>query len=182
MIKLNVCSSIDNRQLQNCALEIGEKLTTTWDEDKLFACVCDSPTWEVGLENGQRQLAEYYGPDCSLRRGPSGVNPLTARDETICGNYKDNGGSNYGATGAKGNLCHIECSNHGIAQADTGNCVCLYNRVCSVYPPSDVLPPRGIPPGSCKQWISPPKDPHLKRSPLTIDPSPGSPKYWISAA
>lgn len=43
----------------------GDEDTTTWDSEKLFACVCDS-SWTVGLSSGERQLAEWFGPDCSL--------------------------------------------------------------------------------------------------------------------
>jgi hypothetical protein len=39
----------------------------TWDESKLFGCVCDS-SWTVGLESGETQQAEWFGPDCSLRK------------------------------------------------------------------------------------------------------------------
>lgn len=40
--------------------------TVAWDDEAMFACVCDS-SWEVGLGVGQRQQAEYFGADCSLR-------------------------------------------------------------------------------------------------------------------
>jgi hypothetical protein len=50
--------------------------TTTWDEDMAYGCVCDS-SWEVGLASGQRQLTEFYGPDCSLIRCPSNDDPIT---------------------------------------------------------------------------------------------------------
>jgi hypothetical protein len=38
-----------------------------WDAEMLYACVCDS-SWEVGLGPGQRQLSEWFGPDCSQRK------------------------------------------------------------------------------------------------------------------
>ena len=40
--------------------------TDTWDEDRVFGCVCDSD-WAVGVEDGQRQAAEWFGADCSRR-------------------------------------------------------------------------------------------------------------------
>jgi hypothetical protein len=39
----------------------------TWDESKLYGCVCDS-SWTVGLESGETQQAEWFGADCSLRK------------------------------------------------------------------------------------------------------------------
>jgi hypothetical protein len=39
---------------------------STWDEDMIFGCVCDS-SWDVGLGSGQTQEPEWFGPDCSLR-------------------------------------------------------------------------------------------------------------------
>lgn len=39
---------------------------TTWDQDSIYACVCDT-RWEVGLGNLQVQEPEYFGPDCSKR-------------------------------------------------------------------------------------------------------------------
>jgi hypothetical protein len=35
-----------------------------WDADIIHACLCDS-SWPVGLGAGERQLSEYFGPDCS---------------------------------------------------------------------------------------------------------------------
>lgn len=40
---------------------------STWDEDKLFGCVCDS-TWNVGLDSGETQATTWFGPDCSLSK------------------------------------------------------------------------------------------------------------------
>lgn len=40
---------------------------TTWDEDKIFGCVCESQ-WPVGLGSGETQEPEWFGPDCSLRK------------------------------------------------------------------------------------------------------------------
>ena len=44
----------------------GEEDGDTWDEDMIYGCVCDS-SWAVGLASGQRQDAEWFGPDCSMR-------------------------------------------------------------------------------------------------------------------
>jgi hypothetical protein len=57
--------------------------STAWDFDVITSCLCDS-SWPVGLEQGQTQLPEYFGPDCSLKRCPSGDNPFTQQDETNC--------------------------------------------------------------------------------------------------
>lgn len=58
--------------------------TVTWDEDKIYGCVCDS-AWEVGYGAGQTQAAQFYGTDCSLRRCPSGDDPRTPDTvETDC--------------------------------------------------------------------------------------------------
>lgn len=38
----------------------------------MYACLCDS-SWEVGLDAGQRQQAEYFGADCSQRKSLSGI-------------------------------------------------------------------------------------------------------------
>ena len=43
----------------------------TWDASMIRGCLCDS-SWTVGLDAGETQVAEWYGPDCSLRRCPSG--------------------------------------------------------------------------------------------------------------
>jgi hypothetical protein len=56
---------------------------TAWDYKTLWGCVCDS-SWSVGLGDGQVQLSEYFGPDCSLKRCPSGDDPFTHVDETNC--------------------------------------------------------------------------------------------------
>ena len=41
--------------------------TITWDQDRIFGCVCDS-SWDVGLGDGQRQQPEWFGADCSLSK------------------------------------------------------------------------------------------------------------------
>ena len=61
----------------------GFESTTTWDENKVTGCLCDSG-WSVGFGSGETQLSEYFGPDCSMRHCPSGDDPLTTADETDC--------------------------------------------------------------------------------------------------
>jgi len=41
--------------------------TVAWDHDVIHGCLCDS-SWAVGYGDGQTQLAEYFGADCSLRK------------------------------------------------------------------------------------------------------------------
>ena len=53
--------------------------TSTWDQNRTHGCICDSYKWAVGLDSGEHQLAEYFGPDCSLRRCPSGDSDAPAR-------------------------------------------------------------------------------------------------------
>ena len=48
--------------------------TSAWDWDVMYGCFCDS-SWPVGYEAGETQLGEFFGPDCSLRRCPSGKHP-----------------------------------------------------------------------------------------------------------
>lgn len=43
----------------------GDESGTTWDEDKIYGCVCDS-SWTVGLASGETQEGTWFGPDCSL--------------------------------------------------------------------------------------------------------------------
>ena len=68
----------------------GYEDSITWDSDMVQGCVCDS-SWSVGFGSGERQVAEYYGPGCKLRRCPSGNDPLTIADETNCEGKADNG-------------------------------------------------------------------------------------------
>merc|ERR1711998_289039 len=58
----------------------GDETTTTWDEDMIYGCVCDS-SWSVGLKSGQRQTPEWFQHDCSLRHCPTGDDPRTSKDE-----------------------------------------------------------------------------------------------------
>lgn len=114
--------------------------STSWDWNVIHGCLCDS-RWEVGYGRNQYQLSEWFGPDCSQRRCPSGDSPFTRDYEEDC--FKANqalglyyGGSNYtieelrtrGVTaqlGSQGNYCHIDCSNRGICDYSTGTCTCF---------------------------------------------------------
>jgi hypothetical protein len=102
----------------------GNADSTTWDEEKIYGCVCDSG-WSVGLGNGETQSPEWFGPNCSLRRCPTGDDPSTTAVETDC--YQDTTANDVytGQTGATGNLCHVECSNQGTCDYTTGQCVCF---------------------------------------------------------
>ncbi len=64
----------------------------TWDATLISGCHCDS-AWSVGLNSGETQAAEYFGPDCSKIRCPTGDDPMTSRVETDCENRADNGAS-----------------------------------------------------------------------------------------
>ena len=85
-----------------------------WDADRVRGCICDS-SWEVGTAAAQLQVSEFYGADCSLRRCPSGDDPITDVDETDCEGV--DGGEN-------GNLCYVPCSNRGSCDSLTGVCSC----------------------------------------------------------
>ena len=133
----------------------GSPATSTWDENMIHGCVCDS-TWSVGFGAGQTQAVEYTGPDCSQRRCPSGDDPNTPLDETDCAYASANGeryqgvigsdGVRYGSgagmppgvtaaqeasgtpgydVGAPGNLCYLECSRHGTCDYALGQCRCF---------------------------------------------------------
>jgi len=101
--------------------------TKAWDYQTMYGCVCDS-SWAVGFAAGETQLPEFFGPDCSLRHCPSGDDPYTGTDETDC-----HGVSQYATpttpkpyvVGLKGNKCHVDCSNRGICNYQTGRCKCF---------------------------------------------------------
>jgi hypothetical protein len=80
----------------------GARTRETWDEDKTFACVCDS-AWDVGYGDGEVQEPTWFGPDCSLQHCPSGDDPFTADvDETNCFLFDHNRDSWRGPTDALG--------------------------------------------------------------------------------
>ncbi|TMW67627.1 hypothetical protein Poli38472_011247 [Pythium oligandrum] len=112
----------------------GAEDTTTWDQNRIFGCLCDS-SWAVGLGSGQRQQSEWFGPDCSLLRCPTGDDPLTAVDETDC-----NGKTATDSTsvGQPGNRCHVDCANRGICDYTSGTCMCFsgfYGSNCASLSP-----------------------------------------------
>lgn len=49
----------------------GEGISTVaWDYQSIYGCLCDS-SWTVGFDIHETQLAEFFGPDCSLSKPPS---------------------------------------------------------------------------------------------------------------
>ena len=114
-----------DRAFQNLDLEtnleygsIGEQRASAWDYDSLTACICDS-SWPVGLGSGETQQSEWFGPDCSLRRCPTGDDPITPyKNETDGYAVTAEGGRGIGRDG---NLVHVDCSNQGICNHRTGN-------------------------------------------------------------
>jgi hypothetical protein len=101
-----------------------EVASTVWDAERIHGCVCDS-SWAVGTGIGELPVPEYYGADCSLRRCPSGNDPVTTRlDETDC----SLNGTHPGA------LCYVPCSNRGACHPRTGECSChvgFAGRACA---------------------------------------------------
>jgi hypothetical protein len=69
-----------------------------WEARTLHACVCES-SWPVGLKRNETQESEYFGPDCSLKRCPTGDDPETIVDETDCTNKTAAGGRGVGKSG-----------------------------------------------------------------------------------
>lgn len=125
-----LATKADGQPLSSATSYGGYSTTTTWDEDMIRACLCDS-SWTVGLAGTETQLPEYFGAFCELRRCPSGNDPMTtATDETDCENKiqdpttavitDDNVNG-----GASTNLCHVDCANRGICDFETGVCKCF---------------------------------------------------------
>lgn len=114
-----------------------ESRVESWDGQLGHTCVCDS-SWPVGLMSGQTQLAEFFGPTCENRRCPSGDDPNTRSvDETDCeGVAQTGGGVEYRERGRFGNKCHIDCSNRGTCNYQTGVCTCFQGFTgdnCATY-------------------------------------------------
>ncbi|GMI34878.1 hypothetical protein TeGR_g10134 [Tetraparma gracilis] len=117
--------------LSNVTTYEGYDTAHTWDEEMVFGCVCDS-SWDVGLGPNQRQLSEWFGGDCSLRRCPSGDDPRTADTvETNCNGVR---AADSVEKGQSNNLCHVDCSNRGTCDYNSGKCKCYlgyYGEACS---------------------------------------------------
>jgi len=46
----------------------GHLESKTWDQDRIFGCLCDS-SWKVGVALGETQTGpEWFGPDCSFSK------------------------------------------------------------------------------------------------------------------
>ena len=98
-----------------------EAFATTWDAEVMQGCLCDS-SWPVGIGPGERQQPEWFGPDCSLRRCPTGDDPFThGVDETDCSNQT----LPSGVVTKNGNKCHVDCSNRGLCDHALGVCKCF---------------------------------------------------------
>ena len=98
----------------------------TWDRLLGHTCVCDS-SWPVGLAANETQQAEFFGPACQFRRCPSGDDPNTLTvDETDCEGVNLTGTVYaHRDVGEPGNKCHVDCSNRGTCDFNTGVCKCL---------------------------------------------------------
>jgi hypothetical protein len=109
----------------------------SWDVDLGHACVCDS-SWRVGLRSGETQQSEYFGTTCEKRHCPTGDDPNTRLvDETDCEGIAMTGGiPGMREQGQAGNKCHVDCSNRGKCNYDTGVCTCFPGFIgdnCGTY-------------------------------------------------
>jgi len=78
---------------------------------------------QVGLKAGQVQTAEYFGGNYGYRHCPTGDDPRTTGiDETNCTGLSSSGGRGVGEIG---NKCHVDCSNRGECNFETGECSCF---------------------------------------------------------
>jgi hypothetical protein len=89
-----IAQQTDAMPLSAATTYTGAEETTTWDEAKIYGCVCDS-SWTVGLTSGATQQSEFFGPDCSLKRCPSADDPLTEEQAVTSTIHSE--GSNYDA-------------------------------------------------------------------------------------
>jgi len=105
--------------------------TGTWDWNTMMGCACDS-SWPVGFGDGEYQLGEYYGADCSKKRCPTGVAPWI-RNTDPNDAWNDTARGEVGAAppardplnrvGRKGNEHLVECSGRG--SCNEGRCSCF---------------------------------------------------------
>jgi len=102
----------------------GSPDSTTWDEDKIQGCVCDS-VWEVGYGAGQVQATQWYGPACTLKRCPGADDPRTpAVDESDCEGFDQNGALWRGDVGSDGKRYKKGAAlPAGVTLATVGDCV-----------------------------------------------------------
>ena len=102
--------------------------TTAWDAEKIYGCHCDS-SWPVGFGANETQESEWFGPDCSMRHCPSGVDPSVTSSNTTSScagraQQLENGVRN-GVNGTAGNLCQVDCAGRGVCNYKTGTCTCF---------------------------------------------------------
>ena len=105
--------------------------TGVWDWNTMMGCACDS-SWPVGFGDGEYQLGEYYGADCSKKRCPTGVAPWI-RNTDPNDAWNDTAAQAVGPSrpaqdplnrvGRKGNQHLVECSGRG--SCNEGRCSCF---------------------------------------------------------